>query len=89
MSDESTASIDVIGGNAASQLRGIVERIERLAEDRAAVMADMKEVFAEAKGNGFDVKILRKLIRIRGLDKAKLAEEEAILDLYTVAVGDA
>ena len=73
---------------AKDQLRSIIERIERLEEDKAAVMADMKEVFLEAKGEGYDVKILRKVIRIRKQDKAKRQEEDAILDLYLSALGE-
>jgi uncharacterized protein (UPF0335 family) len=87
MADDSS-SIDVLNSTAQSQLKTIVERIERLEEDKAAVMADLKEVFAEAKGNGFDVKILRKVIRLRKQDIAKRQEEEAILDLYLSAIGD-
>ena len=67
---------------------GIIERLERLEEDKQAVMTDMKEVFAEAKGEGYDVKTLRKVIRIRKQDKAKRQEEEAILDLYLSALGE-
>lgn len=70
-----------------SQLKSIVERIERLNEDKAAVAEDIKEVFAEAKGNGFDTKVLRKLVSLRAKDKAKLLEENAILDLYASALG--
>jgi uncharacterized protein (UPF0335 family) len=66
----------------------VIERLERLEEDKAAIMADMKEVFAEAKGEGYDVKILRKVIRIRKQDKAKRQEEDAILDLYLSALGE-
>ena len=69
-------------------LKAFIERIERLEEDKAAVMADIKEVFAEAKGEGYDVKVLRKVVRIRKQDKAKRQEEEAILDLYLSAVGE-
>ena len=87
MADDSS-SIDVLNTTAQTQLKTIVERIERLEEDKAAVMADLKEVFAEAKGNGFDVKILRKVIRIRKQDRAKRQEEEAILDLYLSAIGE-
>lgn len=83
------SSIDVLGGNAQTQLRSIVERAERLEEDKAAVMADLKEVYGEAKGNGFDVKIIRKVVRLRKQDRAKRAEEEAILDLYLSALGEA
>jgi len=81
------ASPDVLGANAQGRLRGIIERLERLDEDKAAVMADMKEVFAEAKGEGYDVKTLRKVLRISKQDKAKRQEEEAILDLYLSALG--
>ena len=87
MADDSS-SIDVLNGTAQTQLKTIIERIERLEEDKAAVMADLKEVFAEAKGEGYDVKILRKVIRIRKQDKAKRQEEEAILDLYLSAIGE-
>jgi len=86
MSD--AAATDVISGQAQGQLKSIVERIERLEEDKAAVMADLKEVFAEAKGNGFDVKTLRKVVRIRKQDRAKRQEEEALLDLYLSAIGE-
>ena len=82
------SSPDVLTSAAQGRLRTIIERLERLEEDKQAVMADMKEVFAEAKGEGYDVKILRKVIRIRKLDKAKRQEEEAILDLYLAALGE-
>jgi uncharacterized protein (UPF0335 family) len=81
------ASPDVLTAAAQGRLRTLVERLERLDEDKAAVMADMKEVFAEAKGEGYDVKTLRKILRIRKMDKAKRQEEEAILDLYLSALG--
>lgn len=84
----SGASIDVLNGTAQTQLKTVVERIERLEEDKAAVMTDIKEVYAEAKGNGFDVKIIRKTIRLRKQDKVKRQEEEALLDLYLSALGD-
>lgn len=78
---------DVMTSAAQTRLRTIIERIERLEEDKAAIAGDIKEVFAEAKGEGFDVKILRKVIRLRKQDKAKRQEEEAILDLYLSAIG--
>jgi len=87
MSDASAAS-DVLSGQAQGQLKSIVERIERLEEDKAAVQADLKEVYAEAKGTGFDVKIIRKVVRLRKQDRAKRQEEEAILDLYLTAIGE-
>ncbi len=82
------ASPDVLTATAQGRLRTIIERLERLEEDKQAVLADMKEVFAEAKGEGYDVKILRKVIRIRKQDKAKRLEEDAILDLYLSALGE-
>lgn len=75
------------GGIAADQLRSIVERIERLEEEKAAIANDIKEVYAEAKGNGFDTKTLRDVIRLRKKDKAERQEHEAILDLYLSALG--
>jgi uncharacterized protein (UPF0335 family) len=86
MADDSSP-LDVLNTAAQTRLKTIVERIERLEEDKAAVAADLKEVFAEAKGEGFDVKILRKVIRLRKQDKAKRQEEEALLDLYLSAIG--
>lgn len=72
---------------AKDQLKSVVERIERLEEEKAALAADIKEVYAEAKGNGFDTKILRKVIRIRKQDAAERSTEEEMLDLYLSAVG--
>lgn len=75
------------GGIAHDQLRSVVERIERLEEEKAALANDIKEVYAEAKGNGYDTKILRTVIRLRKQDKAERQEQEAILDLYLHALG--
>ena len=86
MADDSS-SLDVLNTAAQTRLKTIIERVERLEEDKAAVANDIKEVFAEAKGEGFDVKILRKVVRLRKQDKAKRMEEEAILDLYLAAIG--
>jgi uncharacterized protein (UPF0335 family) len=69
------------------QLRTIVARIERLEEERAALSADLREVYAEAKGNGFDVKALKSVIRIRKTDENKRKEEEAVLVTYLHALG--
>ena len=82
------ASPDVLTSAAQGRLKSIIERVERLEEDKAAVQADIKEVFAEAKGEGYDVKVLRKVIRKRKQDKAKRLEEEAIEDLYMSALGE-
>jgi len=70
-----------------NQLKAIVERIERLEEEKATIASDIKDVYAEAKGNGFDVKILRKLIAMRKIDAAKRAEAETILETYMQALG--
>ena len=86
MADDAS-SIEVLNSTAQTRLKTIIERVERLEEDKAAVAADIKEVFLEAKGEGFDVKILRKVVRLRKQDKAKRMEEEAILDLYLSAIG--
>ena len=87
MADDSS-NIDVLNSTAQGQLKSIIERIERLEVEKAEVTEQIKEVFAEAKGNGFDVKILRKVIRIRKQDRAKRQEEEALLDLYLSAIGE-
>src|ERR1700754_2785506 len=71
---------------AQGQIRSIVERIERLEEEKKTIAGDIKEVYAEAKANGFDTKILRKLISIRKKDRNEREEEEAILDLYMSAL---
>jgi uncharacterized protein (UPF0335 family) len=86
MADDAS-SIDTLNATAQTQLRTVIERIERLEEDKAGVMADLKEVYAEAKGNGFDSKIIRKVVRLRKQDKAKRMEEEALVDLYLSAIG--
>ena len=86
--DAAFSNPDVLNAAAQGRLRTLIERIERLEEDKAAVAADIKEVFLEAKGEGYDVKILRKVVRIRKQDKAKRQEEEAILDLYLSAIGE-
>lgn len=75
------------GNFAADQLRQLVARIERLEEEKKALAEDVKEVYAEAKGHGFDTKILRQVIRLRKIDRAELAEQEELLDLYMGALG--
>jgi len=74
-------------GFAAGQLKSLVERIERLEEEKAALAADIREIYAEAKGHGFDTKIIRQVVRMRRLDKADRQEQEAVLDLYLSALG--
>ncbi|MDQ0472783.1 DUF2312 domain-containing protein [Labrys wisconsinensis] len=72
---------------AADQLKSVVERIERLEEDKQAIADDIKEVYGEAKGNGFDVGVLRKIIALRKKPADERAEEDAILELYLQALG--
>jgi uncharacterized protein (UPF0335 family) len=76
-----------VGGVAADQLRSYIERIERLEEEKAGMAADIKDVFAEAKGNGFDVKTMRQIIRLRKLEEIDRQEQETLLDLYKRALG--
>ena len=75
------------GGIAAERLKSFIERIERLEEEKRALAEDIKEVYSEAKGTGFDVKTMRQLIRIRRLDEDDRDEQEALLDTYKRALG--
>lgn len=68
------------------RLTSFMERLERLDEDKTAITVDMKEVFAEAKGEGYDTKIMRKVLKLRKIDKAKRAEEQSLTELYLDAV---
>jgi uncharacterized protein (UPF0335 family) len=86
MADDSS-SIEILNSTAQGKLKSLVERIERLEEDKATVANDLKEVYAEAKGEGFDTKILRKVVRLRKQDSAKRQEEETLVDLYISAIG--
>jgi uncharacterized protein (UPF0335 family) len=74
-------------GFAKEHLKAFVERVERLEEERSALTADIREVYSEAKGQGFDAKIMRQVVRMRKLDKADFQEQEAMLDLYLSALG--
>ncbi len=71
-----------VGGIAADRLRSFIERIEKLEEEKAALAADIRDVYSEAKGSGFDVKTLRQIVRLRKLDQSDREEQEALLDLY-------
>ncbi|MBT3358637.1 MAG: DUF2312 domain-containing protein [Rhodospirillales bacterium] len=71
-----------VGGIAADRLRSFVERVERLEEEKAALSADVKDIYAEAKGSGFDVKTIRQIVRLRKMDQTDRDEQEALLDLY-------
>lgn len=72
---------------AQDQLRAFIERIERMEEEKAAIAEDIKEIYGEAKGNGFDTKVIREIVRIRKVDAHERAEHEAILQLYMGALG--
>lgn len=74
-------------GIAADQLRAFIERIERLEEEKKAIAEDIKEVYSEAKGSGFDTKVIRAIIKIRKQDRNERAEHDAIMDLYLHALG--
>jgi uncharacterized protein (UPF0335 family) len=75
-----------VGGIVSERLRTIIERIERLEEEKSALAEDIREIFSEAKSAGFDVKILRQVIRLRKLDNSDRQEQEAMLDLYKRAL---
>lgn len=75
------------GGIAVEQLKSVIVRIERLEEEKAETAADIKDVYAEAKGNGFDVKTIRQIIRLRKMDSNEREEAETILDTYKRALG--
>lgn len=76
-----------VGGVAGARLRSFVERIETLEEEKKALAEDIKEIYAEAKGTGFDAKTIRRIIALRKIDVEKRQEAEAILDLYKTAIG--
>lgn len=87
MTEEQTEA-DVGGHNSINPMvKSIVQRVERLEEEKKALVEDIKEVFGEAKGNGLDVKILRKVIALRKREAADLSEEEKLIDLYLRACG--
>jgi uncharacterized protein (UPF0335 family) len=87
-SPTSTGRAPDTGGIAAERLRSFVQRIERLEEDKAALAQDLREVYAEAKGEGFDTKVLRKLIGLRKRDPRQRREEDELLELYLSALGE-
>ncbi len=76
-----------VGGVAADRLRSFIERIERLEEERAALGADIRDVYAEAKAAGFDGKVMRQVVRMRKMDQGDRQEQEHLLDLYKQALG--
>jgi uncharacterized protein (UPF0335 family) len=86
MADDSS-NIDTLGTTAQGKLKSLVERIERLEEERKALGSDIKDIYAEAKSAGFDVKVLRQLIRIRKQEANEVEEQETLLDVYRRALG--
>ena len=84
MTDTANTSFEAVS---AGQLRAIIERIEHLEEEKRAVADQIKEVYAEAKGNGFDTKVLRRIVTLRRKDADERAEEETVLELYMTALG--
>jgi uncharacterized protein (UPF0335 family) len=85
--DKSQPDHPTTGNIAADRLKSIVERIERLEEERKALGSDIKDIYAEAKSAGFDVKVLRQLIRLRKQEPADIEEQETLLDVYKRALG--
>jgi uncharacterized protein (UPF0335 family) len=75
------------GGVAGDHLKSFIERIERLEEEKKALADDIRDVYSEAKGTGFDVKVMRQIVKIRKMDKDELDEQEALLDTYLLALG--
>ncbi len=76
-----------VGGIAGERLKSFIERIERLEDEKKALAEDIKEVYAEAKGVGFDTKIMRQIVKIRKMDQDEVDEQEALLDTYKRALG--
>ena len=75
------------GGIAADRLRSIIERVERLEEERKALAGDIKDIFSEAKSAGFDVKIIKQILKLRKMEPAQVEEQETLLDIYRRALG--
>ena len=85
MSDEQNSS--QIGGIAADALRQFIERIERLEEEKKALQGDIKDVYSQAKGQGFDTKIIRQIVRLRKMEDQEREETDQLIELYKVAIG--
>jgi uncharacterized protein (UPF0335 family) len=77
-----------VGSNSANQLNSFVERVERLAEEKKSIADDIRDVYAEAKSNGFDVKVLREVVKLRRWDREKLQQFENDVEMYRHALGD-
>ena len=86
MADDAS-SLDTLGVTAQGKLRSLIERIERLEEERGALTGDIREVYSEAKSAGYDTKVMRQIVKLRKMDTADLQEQQALLDVYMRAVG--
>lgn len=82
--DTETKDVNGIGGQ---RLKAFIERIERLEEEKSALAEDIKEIYAEAKSTGFDVKTIRKVVKLRKMDEEKRRESDELLDIYRIAIG--
>lgn len=82
------AHADILNQTAQGQLKSVIERIERLEHEKSEISEQVKEVYAEAAGNGFDKRVIRKVVALRKIDRAKRAELDSILDLYLSAIGE-
>ncbi|GBD55538.1 DUF2312 domain-containing protein [Gluconobacter wancherniae] len=87
MEAESMSEGAATGGIAADRLRSIIERVERLEEERKALAGDIKDIFSEAKSAGFDVKVIKQIIRLRKQEPSEIEEQETLLDIYRRALG--
>lgn len=76
-----------VGGIAVDQLKSVISRVEKLEEEKAGIAADIRDVFTEAKANGFDVKAIRQILKLRKLDESEREEQETVLDVYKRALG--
>lgn len=85
--ERAAVAVPEVGGIAVDRLRSIIERVERIEEERKALAADARDIFAEAKGAGFDVKVVRQIIGIRKREPAEVEEMDTLLDLYRRALG--
>lgn len=84
---EDDDSVQDVGGVAGQRLKSFLDRIERLEEEKKGIADDIKDIYAEAKGVGFEVKIMRKILKLRKMEAEKRHEEEQLLELYKAAIG--
>ena len=87
MMDESSPTNPAAENQSDDTLRNFIERIERLEEDKAAILTDIREVYSEAKGSGYHPKIMRQIVKLRAMDRSELSERDELLKIYREAVG--